>query len=141
MNEAGSEGDHESKHDTAGSGIGRRLGIRDHEEREQEERAVLKMVKGNREGVAEKRCTGEDDRAIETDEGVGDVASRRAVDHEATATGEKKREEGSGAPLARRHPDTRAQSHHHGQSEVGWVEHVSVVDKRKGTCSRSSPPP
>ena len=131
MNEAGSEGDHEGKDDTASSGIGRRLGNRDHEEREQEECAVLKMVKGNRERVTEKGCTRENDRAIEADQSVGDVASSCAMDDEATATGEKKREEGSGAPLARRHSDTRAQSHHHRQPEVGGVEYVSVVDAQK----------
>lgn len=108
----------------AGARVGRRLRIGDHEEREQEQRAVLQAMKGNRQRLAQPERAADEDRAPRDDECVRHIASRGAIDDEAAHAGDEKREEGKAAPLAGRNPHPRRDEHQRDDGEVCRIENV-----------------
>ncbi len=127
MDEPGAQRHQEGEEDAAGPRVGRGLGVRDHEEGEQEERSVRDLVEGDRHRLSQPERAAEQDRQVEGEEGPGHVAARGAVDHEATQAGHQEREEGDAPPLARRDPDAAGQEHQGDDAEVRRVEHVLAV--------------
>ena len=85
------QSDEHSEEDARRAAIGRRFGVRDHEEGEEEERAVLDLVDWNGEPRSEPERAAEKDRAVAREERKGDVGARGAVHHEAAEACEEER--------------------------------------------------
>src|SRR6185436_17324051 len=97
----GARCDEKCEEDPACPRVRRRPRIRDHEEREEQERAVFKAMNRDRQWFTEPDRSTEDKRHVERDERVGHIASARAVDDEAAETRHEEREKRDVAPLAR----------------------------------------
>ena len=98
---ASAEGHQRGEENAAGARVGRRLGIGDHEEREEEQRAVLHPMKRNGHRLAQPERAADEDRTPGHDERVGHITPRRTIDHQAADAGDEKCEEGQAAPLSR----------------------------------------
>src|SRR3954449_6344325 len=95
------ERDERGEEDPSGARIGRGLRIGNHEEGEEQQRAALQPVKRNRQRLADPERPSDDERAPEDDEGVRDVAARRAIDYQSADAGDQESEEGYVSPLSR----------------------------------------
>src|SRR3954449_8551524 len=97
----GAERDERGEEDPSRARIGRGLRIGNHEEGEEQQRAALQPVKRNRERLADPESASDDQCAQEDDEGVRDVAARRAIDYQSADAGDQESEEGYVSPLSR----------------------------------------
>ena len=123
----------------AGGRIRRRARIGDHEEREQEQRAVPELVQRDREGVAEP------DRAAGDDERVGYEERKRGFSatcprqHEHAERNQRQAAERRAAPLARRDPGVVARDEHGRDAEGGRVEDVLAADAQQELAADREP--
>jgi hypothetical protein len=108
--------------------IGRGLRIRDHEEREEHERAALEPVQGDAERLPEPERPADEQRGEGGEEGHRHVAPGCAVHDQPASRGQDEPEHGRAAPLAGRDPYLAREQHHRHQREVGRVEDMLAPD-------------
>ena len=113
-----------------GARVRRRPRIRDHEEREEHERAAFESVDGDGERLSEPEGPADEQRRIGAEKGHRHVAPGRAVHDEPSRRSEEEPEHGRAAPLTGRDPHLARQEHHRHQREVGRVEDVLAVDSQ-----------
>ena len=82
-------------------------------------------------GVPQPDRQADDEQGVEAEKGVGHVAARGAMNHQASQAGKQEREELHAAPLPGRHPDLAGRQHHDDEADVGRVEQVPAVDPQE----------
>src|SRR5262249_46895968 len=107
------------------------LGVRDHEEGEDEESAAFEAMHRNRERLPEPERTTEEEPDVAPDERKSHVAARRAVDDEAPHADEEKTDESGITPLSGRDPNGSCGEHHGNDPEVGGIEEMLAVPAEK----------
>src|SRR4051812_5623620 len=115
------------KQDSSHARIRCRPRIRDHEEREEQEGAVLKTMGRDRQWLAEPERSTEYQGHVERDERIGHIAAARTVHDESAETGHQKREEGDVPPLSGRNPHPSRQRHEPDDRDVGRIEKMFAV--------------
>lgn len=121
-------GDERAEEEAPRAGVGCRLGVGDHEEREEQERAALEAMEGNRERFVERQGPPDDQKKGCRDVRERDVAARRALHDEAAGAGDEEAEERGASPLARGDPSLARHGDREDQSEIGGVEEVLAVE-------------
>ena len=111
-----------------GARIRNGLGVRDHEEREQQQRAALELVHGDRQGIAEPERPRHQQPAMCRQEEKRDVGAPRPLQHHDAEEAEQGREPQCGAPLARRHPGAAGAEEEHDDGDGGGIEDMLAVD-------------
>ena len=75
MNESRPDSDQKREENPSRSRVGCRLGIGDHEKREEKEGSALQLVQGDAHRLAEPEGTSEKNREIEAEKGVRHIAA------------------------------------------------------------------
>jgi hypothetical protein len=127
LDEPGARSHQRAEQDASGSRVGRRLRIRDHEEREEHERAALEAMERNAERLSEPERPRDEESRVGHEEGHGHVAPGRAVHDQAARRGEQEAEHGRAAPLSGRDPHVPRAEHHRHQREVRGIEDVLAL--------------
>src|SRR5262249_31771537 len=119
------DGHERAEDEAARPRVGRRAGVGDHEEGEEEQASALELVDGNRERIAEPKRAGDEEHGPRREEREGHVGAERAMDDEAAGAREGEGQEGRRPPLPRRDPGRAARKQHGGgEAEVRGVEDV-----------------
>ena len=104
--------------------IGNRLGVGDHEEGEQQERAALQLMAPDGHALPEPRHTKSERRRVEGEKRECDVGAASAVDDETAERDEPSCESEVRSPLARGHPGARQEHEREDDPEVPGIEEV-----------------
>ena len=126
MDEEGAGRDQRGEHHAPGSGPRRGLGVGDHVEGEDQERAAAQLTQRYGERIAEIEGAPEQERCPPGEKGGGHVETRGPRHDEAAGAADQQSEVGGAAPLAGRHP-AEAQRQHHHDREVGRVPQVALA--------------
>mgnify|MGYP001818870763 CR=1 FL=1 len=127
--------DDRGKRDTPERGIGRRLWVRNHEEREDEQGAVLQLVHRDRQRITQPQGPPEQQRAVKYQEGNRRFCTLRAGQHLEAEAREAECTYRSAAPLARRYPGVFADQLERDLGHIGRVENMlAFVPDNKLAC-------
>jgi hypothetical protein len=118
------EGHEQREQHPASPRIGRRLGVRNHEERENEERAISQAMQWNRDRFAEPGGAAEEEARVRAEEAERDVGPFGARHDDQPDGGNQERKERRLAPLTGRHPGVTRQQQRRNDAEVRRIEHV-----------------
>ena len=124
LHDPGAHGHQGREQDAPCPRIGRGLGIRDHEEGEQHERAALEPVQGNAHGLSQPEGSSGEQRDVADEKCEGHIAPRCPVHDQAAGRREQESEHGRAAPLTGRDPHAAREEHHRHQREVRGIEDV-----------------
>ena len=122
----GCEGNDQGVDDPTRSGVRRRLGVRDHEEGKDQQRAALDLMEWDRKWIAEPDGARDEQADIEAKKGQRHIRTCRAGDHEAAETGDEKPEPGYLSPLPGRDP-AEPTGEHDDQRQVSRIEEMFVI--------------
>ncbi len=126
LDDEGAGRDQRGERDAPGAGARRGLGVGDHVEGEDEERAATQLAQRDPEWIAEVERAAEEEPCPAGEKGGGDVEARRSRHHEAAGSGHQQPEVRRAAPLAGRHPAEAEHERHHDR-EVGGIEEVAIA--------------
>ena len=107
LHDAGADRDEDGEQDAARARVRRRPRVGDHEEREEQEGAVLEPMERDRRAARRARAIGRPAAPRSTRGRPRHVAARGAVDDQRPRRGEQEGEDGRAAPLPGRDPDAR----------------------------------
>jgi hypothetical protein len=124
-------GHQRGEQDASGPRVGRGLGIRDHEEREEHECAALEPVQRDAQRFAQPERPADEQHGVGREKGHRHIAPGRAVHDEPAGRCEQEAEHRRAAPLAGRDPHLAREQHHRHQGEVRGIEDVLAPDPQQ----------